>query len=443
MNMCEDEFIENSVKFINGVLKNQKHQYHILFGSDTMFSSRKKYQEIINKIAEKIDTECYFIQSTIKINELEMYLENIKEQEQFKDKKIIFCVYNSFLFSQINEKAENRKANIDYLEDLSLKYGIMLLDLVTDCTNHIIPADFEQFNFSQLSEEKDASKNKIMWANMKVYDNEKSKLFGKAPGVDHIFNIGDTVYLAYTNLPGGDKRLLLKGNILHNGYYDENYKFDVIDYITEHKKMKETTYKPAIYIRIETGLKEEIRNTEDFCIENICKKYRLSNGDSKEGNVIRNKLYLREELNSEPMEMLEDAFPKIQDKDILKRYKKYFATECSLKEELKDLKHDTFVRNNGTKYYEKHHLVERHTKSDSKDVENLKDIDAEYNLFDLCSNCHNRIHYGKIEDRKKMVKYLYDKNPDKINKLIYKHFSENVEKGHELEWIYRLYKIDK
>lgn len=464
MRKCEDieAFVNNSVKLINGVLESKKNQYHILFGSDTMFESRTKYQNIINKIAIKINAQCHsiktktledtqlkkliFVQdikSEMPSNDLEEKLEEIKKQIQLKDTKIVFCIYNSFLFSQMNEEVEKGKTNLDYLEELNFKYGIMLLDLVHDCTNHIVPADFNQFNFSQLSEEKDASKNRIMWANMKTYDNKKSKLYGKAPCVDHNFNIGDIVYLTYTNLPGGDKRLLLKGKILHNGYYDENYKFDIIDYKSENQKMRRKPYWPAIYIRIETGLKEEIRNTDDFSIKSICEHYRLQNGEIKGGDVIRNKLYLSEKQNSDLIRILEDAFPKTQDQNILKRYKKYFATECSLKEEIKDLKHDTFVRNNGTKYYEKHHLVERHTKKGSEDLENTSDIDSDYNLFDLCSNCHNRIHYGKVEDRKKMVKILYDKNPDKINKLISKHFSGKFEKGHELEWIYSLYKIDK
>lgn len=36
-------------------------------------------------------------------------------------------------------------------------------------------------------------------------------------------------------------------------------------------------------------------------------------------------------------------------------------------------------------------------------------IDFASNIISLCPNCHRRIHHAIIEDKKEMIKYLFDK----------------------------------
>lgn len=70
-----------------------------------------------------------------------------------------------------------------------------------------------------------------------------------------------------------------------------------------------------------------------------------------------------------------------------------------------DRSHPSFVRRKtNTNYTEAHHLVP---------IENYADftysLDVEENLVSLCSNCHNCIHYGIDEQRKPIIKNLFEK----------------------------------
>lgn len=71
-----------------------------------------------------------------------------------------------------------------------------------------------------------------------------------------------------------------------------------------------------------------------------------------------------------------------------------------------DRSHATFIRKNWNKpYTEPHHLVPL-SYSDDFDVS----LDVEENIVSLCSNCHNRIHYGKDADV--LLKQLYSDRKD-------------------------------
>lgn len=75
----------------------------------------------------------------------------------------------------------------------------------------------------------------------------------------------------------------------------------------------------------------------------------------------------------------------------------HYECECTIGEE-----HPTFVRKKSDKNYtEPHHLVPM-SESDKFDVS----LDVEENIVSLCSNCHNKIHYGR--DAKEMIMQLYN-----------------------------------
>ena len=67
-----------------------------------------------------------------------------------------------------------------------------------------------------------------------------------------------------------------------------------------------------------------------------------------------------------------------------------------------DPSHDTFIRKNSNiPYTESHHLIPMMYSEQFKNS-----LDHEVNVVSLCSNCHNRIHYGKDAD--KLIKILYN-----------------------------------
>lgn len=73
-----------------------------------------------------------------------------------------------------------------------------------------------------------------------------------------------------------------------------------------------------------------------------------------------------------------------------------------------DETHETFEKKStGNPYTEPHHLIPL-AFSDEFNYS----LDTEANIVSLCSNCHNRIHYG--EDAEKLVEKLYDKRKEQL-----------------------------
>lgn len=72
--------------------------------------------------------------------------------------------------------------------------------------------------------------------------------------------------------------------------------------------------------------------------------------------------------------------------------------------------HETFIRKNSDKNYtEAHHLVPLEYQ------ENFQySLDVEANIVSLCSNCHNKIHYGK--DTKELIQKLYETRKNELEK---------------------------
>lgn len=69
----------------------------------------------------------------------------------------------------------------------------------------------------------------------------------------------------------------------------------------------------------------------------------------------------------------------------------------------------TFLRKNGKPYTEPHHLIP------ISQYANFKcSVDVEENIVSLCSYCHNLLHYGRMEDKEKILKKLYN---DRITML--------------------------
>lgn len=65
--------------------------------------------------------------------------------------------------------------------------------------------------------------------------------------------------------------------------------------------------------------------------------------------------------------------------------------------------HISFLRRNGhVLYMEPHHLIPI-SFTDYFGV----NLDREQNIFSLCSNCHNQIHYGKKEDIRELIAKLF------------------------------------
>jgi len=91
--------------------------------------------------------------------------------------------------------------------------------------------------------------------------------------------------------------------------------------------------------------------------------------------------------------------------------------------------HISFLRRNGhVLYMEPHHLIPI-SFTDYFGV----NLDREQNIFSLCSNCHNQIHYGKKEDIRELIAKLFFSRVQEICSILGKEIS--------IEDIYRIYGV--
>ncbi len=94
-----------------------------------------------------------------------------------------------------------------------------------------------------------------------------------------------------------------------------------------------------------------------------------------------------------------------------------------------DATHTSFLRRNASHLYmEPHHLIPM-SMTDYFGVS----LDREQNIFSLCSNCHNQIHYGTKEDVQMLISKLFLSREQEICSILGRNIT--------LEEIYRIYKV--
>lgn len=94
-----------------------------------------------------------------------------------------------------------------------------------------------------------------------------------------------------------------------------------------------------------------------------------------------------------------------------------------------DPAHQSFLRRDGiTLYMEPHHLIPM-----ALTVFFGVDLDREQNIFSLCSNCHNQIHYGAKEDVRRLVAKLFLSREHEICAILGRTI--------RLEDLYRIYEV--
>lgn len=94
-----------------------------------------------------------------------------------------------------------------------------------------------------------------------------------------------------------------------------------------------------------------------------------------------------------------------------------------------DAAHASFTRRNAPHLYmEPHHLIPM-SMTDYFGVS----LDREQNIFSLCSNCHNQIHYGTKEDVRILISKLFLSREREICSILGRNIT--------LEEIYRIYKV--
>lgn len=76
-----------------------------------------------------------------------------------------------------------------------------------------------------------------------------------------------------------------------------------------------------------------------------------------------------------------------------------------------DGKHITFVKPDGTRYMEVHHLVPLSRQGDFK-----YKLDTKANIVPLCPNCHRMLHHGRLKDIEPVLELLFTERKDKLKR---------------------------
>lgn len=78
-----------------------------------------------------------------------------------------------------------------------------------------------------------------------------------------------------------------------------------------------------------------------------------------------------------------------------------------------DSNHITFISQSSKEnYIEAHHLIPFQVQDDID-----YNLDVTHNIISLCPNCHRKIHFASFDDKKEMLKILYEKHEVGLKKV--------------------------
>lgn len=241
----------------------------------------------------------------------------------------------------------------------------------------------------------------------------------------HKVKEGDICYIYYSNLPDQSSRIFFVGNVIASDYND---KTDTINEKSIFKDAKK--YEKYIELNLKCIAFDD---PERFSLNNLRYKYKLipEKGQFSYLHVDKEKhkklIYDIDEALSEGYKRLSTIHNLFNDKFCVCTFKDVFKCQ-------------TFQEENGFNYIERHHLVERNLIKKNKDNEKIEElINNKDNLFLLCPTCHRRIHHATIEERKYMIKYLYNQR----KKFYDNNFNELKDNKDTLEWLYDMYNVVK
>lgn len=297
----------------------------------------------------------------------------------------------------------------------------------------LIAMNYMECNFEHLRKEWEQNK-KIHWeVPVKPKQKKNIQLLPQKSILVNYLHKGDIVYFYVSNIPtnsGGTKaRILLRGIIEDAPYiapYNEVYLHEV--------KTPEKEIIAFSIGKLTTLSKEQLQKDTFFSYEELAKKF----GDRfyPQGRRWPNKN--RRNLSIELIDLLENNFKRNLNQNDFLTLIEHFNQKCYFNGRLGTAyDHKTFKRRNGTDYYEYHHFIQQY-KSQKEDELNAI-IRHPSNIICLCSNCHNKIHYGQKSEVNQMINILW--NDKKIQEMLKTHKFHSIigENKDPLEWIELLY----
>lgn len=301
----------------------------------------------------------------------------------------------------------------------------------------LVPMDFLEYDFETMRKEWRENK-KIMWriSGRPVKGKDGIMRISKQATLPYQIKKDDVIYFYVCRIPSANgkdiSRILLKGMV-----DDEPKPLKYKDvYFREAEDPSKDDIIGFSIKKLVTLEKRELEN--DFCYDltMLENKYHVSNPHGRYWPSTING-----GLNNALINDLENSFRTNSGERSFETLIEHFNRRCYFWGKLGNQNdHKTFKRKNGTDYYEIHHFVPE--KLVNKNGLLMPIINDSRNKICLCSNCHNKLHYGRIDEIYKMIDVIW-KNSEIKELLCSKEFFEliNVETEEEsLDWIRVLYK---
>ncbi len=301
----------------------------------------------------------------------------------------------------------------------------------------IMPMDYLRCDFLRLKTEWEQN-NKIMWQ-IPVTPVQRGGKWVVDPKSDLVkmLHYGDVIYFYVCKIPTGSgaslSRILLRGVV-----EDEPFVAKYSDVYGVEEKQEDRRVIAFSIGKLTTLTQAELNNNLFLCYDELSKKY----GNSVVPRGVHWPSKGKNKLSDELIALLENSFKANLLKNDFTALIKHFNQRCYFCGKLGTANdHKTFKRRNGTDYFEIHHFIQQNKE---KKLEQLKDIiDDPVNKICLCSNCHNKIHYGRVEDVNKMLDILCE-DSEISGMLQKKGFSSIIgEDIDPLKWIKNVYKTNK
>lgn len=298
--------------------------------------------------------------------------------------------------------------------------------------------DYCRCNFEQFKMEWEQNK-KIMWeipvAPQERKRGEKWRINPRSKLVNMIHN-GDVIFFYVCNIPtsSGDSisRILLRGIV-----EDEPFVASYGDVYWNAEKENEKMVTAFTVGKLTTLTKEDLENNFFLNYNELSRKY----GDKFRPQGKKWPNTNDKNLSEEMKELLESSFKKNSYKNDFMALIRHFNQKCYFCGKIGITNdHKTFKRRNGTDYFEYHHFIQQHKGEAIAGLETI--IDDPLNKICLCSNCHNKIHYGRIEEINKMLQILYEDK--KVQEMLSnKNFQSIIgENENPMDWIKLVYKLN-
>lgn len=325
---------------------------------------------------------------------------------------------------------------------------------------HLIPADFEYFNFDDFINESDGDENGVCWKN------------GGNDGFRaQAFNIGDEVYIYFHDSRNLTDKILLKATVSKTDLSDDDNKQSIDSNKFLYSEYNKKLLKDKNLMKM-LG-KDRKKEIESFANSNI-KGFYLNNfkaitkvdenkfiykhgkkNDEDSGimgvKINQTKLYLDKQDNIKYINLLNELNKTKFNRKLSTLRDDYNTDSCIIctKNELQ--KH-SFLKPNNLYYYEIHHILQQSFKNKqdkydwfdaNKYLAGEEKINTliynQYNEVRLCPYHHRLLHYGMLEDRKRVLDKL-------VNRQYKDNLKAKVKNDREceqiLEYIYEQYNID-